>query len=164
MDLRFAPMDEASARAILEWRYAAPLDVYNPDPARLEENVAYFVNPDNRLYRMTDDSGELVAYCSVGADAQVPGGDYQVPALDLGLGLRPDLTGQGRGAGAVCAVLAFAAQAFDPPRFRVSVAAFNTRALRVWEKAGFGPVQRFGRSSDGMPFVILIRGAGAERD
>jgi len=48
---------------------------------------------------------------------------------------------------------------FPPTAFRVTVAEFNKRAQRVWEKAGFRPVQTFQRSGDGIPFVILAREA-----
>jgi ribosomal-protein-alanine N-acetyltransferase len=52
-------------------------------------------------------------------------------------------------------VLDFARRTFGPTEFRVVVAAWNKRALRVWQKAGFLPVQTFARSQDGMTFVIL---------
>jgi RimJ/RimL family protein N-acetyltransferase len=74
--------------------------------------------------------------------------------------MRPDLTGQGLGATFVSAVLRFARQEMARTEFRITVAAFNKRALRVWQKAGFQPVQRFERKFDGMPFVILTMDAG----
>jgi RimJ/RimL family protein N-acetyltransferase len=37
----------------------------------------------------------------------------------------------------------------------VTIAAFNKRARRVWEKNGFQQSQNFIRESDGMEFVIL---------
>jgi len=74
--------------------------------------------------------------------------------------MRPDLTGQGRGLTFVSAVLDFARRTFTPTAFRVTVAEFNKRALRVWEKAGFQPGQTFQRSRDDMPFVVLGREGG----
>ncbi len=159
MGLSFAPMDEDSARVILAWRYEPPYDVYNSDPARFELDVQALVDPENRIYRILDQTDELVALCSVGADAQVPGGDYRAEALDVGLGVRPDLTGQGNGAAYAEAVLDFAHRTCAPRWFRVTVAAFNARALRVWHKLGFREVQRFERQGDGMPFLVLTRAA-----
>lgn len=47
-------------------------------------------------------------------------------------------------------------QRYAPPAFRVTVAAFNQRALSVVQRAGFAPVQTFARLSDGCAFVILV--------
>jgi RimJ/RimL family protein N-acetyltransferase len=73
------------------------------------------------------------------------------------MSVRPDLTGQGRGHTYVSALLNFARRTFAPAAFRVTVAKFNKRALRVWEKAGFRPMQTFRRERDGMAFVVLVR-------
>ena len=151
----FQPMDEASARAVPEWRYDAPYDIYNIASDNVEKEMQLFLDPQNAYHTITDEQGDLVAYCCFGPDGQVPGGDYSAAALDIGLGVRPDLTGQGRGLAYVNAVLDFARRAFPPTAFRVTVAEFNKRAQRVWEKAGFRPVETFQRSGDGMPFVIL---------
>ena len=151
----FQPMDEASARAISEWRYDAPYDIYNIAPDDVEKEMQLFLDPQNAYHTITDEHGDLVAYCCFGPDGQVPGGDYSAAALDIGLGVRPDLTGRGRGLTYVNAVLDFTRCTFPPTAFRVTVAEFNKRALRVWEKAGFRPVQTFQRSGDSMAFVIM---------
>ncbi|MBN1994883.1 MAG: hypothetical protein JW953_19460 [Anaerolineae bacterium] len=50
---------------------------------------------------------------------------------------------------------------YAPPMFRVTVAEFNQRALRVWKKAGFQEVQTFQREGDGLSFVGLVRAGGS---
>jgi ribosomal-protein-alanine N-acetyltransferase len=152
----FAPMDQAHAREILTWRYEAPYDVYNPDPAKYQDWMQAFLDPGNAYHAIADAEGKLVAYCCFGPDARVPGGDYHDEALDIGLGARPDLTGQGHGPTFARAVLEFARATFAPAAFRVTVAEFNQRALRVWEKIGFRPVQTFASSRSDRPFVILV--------
>jgi len=156
-NVTFHPMDETSARTVLGWRYEEPYTLYNTDPSEVEENVQALLNPRNAYYTVTDEEGEIEAYCCFGPDAQVPGGDYSLDALDLGMGVRPDLTGRGRGHTYVSALLNFARRTFAPATFRVTVAEFNKRALRVWEKAGFQPLQTFQRERDGMAFVVLVR-------
>ncbi len=158
MKLDFRAMDEASAQAITRWRYEPPYDVYNVRP----DAVHVFLDPKNAYYRITDGQGQLIAFCCFGPDAQVPGGDYTAAALDIGLGVRPDLTGKGQGLRYVAAVLAFAGRTFAATRWRVTVAKFNRRALRVWEKAGFRPVQTFRRGGAGRAFVVLARDARGE--
>ena len=72
-------------------------------------------------------------------------GLYEVePALDVGLGMRPDLTGRGLGEEFVHAGLRFARETYSPPAFRLTVATFNQRAIRVYERAGFETVETFG--------------------
>jgi RimJ/RimL family protein N-acetyltransferase len=134
-----------AARTILTWRYEGPYAVYNGDPAHLEATALTWAGPDSGCFAARDAGGEVVGFCSFGADARVPGGDYaDARALDVGLGLRPDLTGRGHGLAFVRAVLRFGRRRFRPARFRLTVAAFNQRALRVYERAGFRVTHRFG--------------------
>jgi len=159
MTFTFHPMDEASARSILNWRYQEPYALYNAAPDEIDVGMQAFLDPNNAYYTITDEHGDLVAYCCFGPEAQVPGCDYGPDALDIGMGLRPDLTGQGQGITYVNAVLDFARRTYAPTAFRVTVVEFNARALRVWEKAGFRPVQTFQRERDGRAFVVLVREA-----
>ena len=159
--MAFHPMDETAARAIATWRYEPPYEVYSLDTGDPDELVDCFLDPANAYYYVVDGGGFLAAYCCFGPDARVPGGDYDNPALDVGLGVHPDRTGQGLGHAFVRAVLRFARQEFAPAEFRVTVAEFNERALRVWNAAGFQPVQKFERAPngvpDGMPFLVLTK-------
>jgi ribosomal-protein-alanine N-acetyltransferase len=159
----FRPMDEAGAREILTWHYEPPYDIYNADPEEVEPFVRSLLDPANAYHTITNEGGELVGYCCFGADARVPGGDYGADALDVGLGMRPDLTGQGRGHDFFAAIVDFAQCAFEPRALRVTVAAFNQRAIRVYKKAEFERVQEFQRSGDGVEFVILMTSSDATR-
>jgi len=150
---KFEPMNEANARAVQSWRYEAPYDFYNPT----SDTLAAFLDPLYHYYSVMDERGELIAFRCFGADAQVPGGDYSADALDMGGGLRPDLTGQGLGPRVMNAAIEFARIQFAPRVFRTTVAAFNRRALRACEKVGYEPVQSFIATHNGMPFVVLMR-------
>lgn len=157
MTLVFQPMDETSARAILDWRYDTPYDVYNTDVEEADEYVRSLLDPRNAYYAITDARSNLVGYCCFGPDAHVVGGDYAADALDVGLGMRPDLTGQGHGLHFLTAILDFAGRTFAPQAFRLTVATFNRRALKVYERAGFRTVQTFQREGDDRAFVVLKR-------
>ena len=161
MQFGFRPMSEEDARAILQWRYEAPYSIYNPDPENLEADLKGFLDPRYAYHSIVTAQGELAGYCCFGLDAQVPGGDYTDDALDVGAGLRPDLTGQGLGAGFLTAILDFGGEKFAPAAFRATVAAFNRRALRAWEKLGFQPVETFASRvhPNGLRFVVLMREA-----
>jgi ribosomal-protein-alanine N-acetyltransferase len=155
--LIFKPLSREPAKEILRWRYEPPYDIYNHRSEDAPATLRYLVDPANGFYSLHAAEGELIAFCSFGPDARVPGGDYAEPALDIGLGIRPDLTGQGRGPRIIGEVLAFAAGRFDPPRFRVTIAAFNERARKAWAKEGFVETAQFKRRSDGRKFVMLVR-------
>ena len=151
----FHLIDESNAHTILNWRYEPPYDLYNY--SKEEANQQHILHPQNTFYSIVDENSELVAYCSFGQDGQVTGGDYHDQALDIGMGIRPDLTGRGKGAEYANAVLKFADSLFKPKVFRVTIAAFNKRAIRVWQKLGFEHQQSFERESDGMQFIVLLR-------
>jgi len=155
--LKFAPMDKVSALEITSWRYEAPYDIYNLEADK--DELAYALNPEKCFYTLKDDNGSLVGFCSFALAGQVPGGDYSADALDIGMGIRPDLTGRGYGQRFVSLVLAFAQGEFSPARYRVTIAAFNQRAQKVWLKAVFHFVERFTHAASGREFLIFIRDA-----
>lgn len=153
----FHKMDETNARQIATWQYNPPYDFYNLAASDLEKHVQAFLTPRYHYYTVWNEAGDFIAFRCFGEDAQVPGGDYSQEALDMGGGLRPDLTGKGLGVSVIKAALEFARQNFAPQAFRTTVAAFNKRALRVCEKADYRPVQTFQSIRSGRAFVVLMR-------
>ncbi len=149
----FAPLDTATARLVLAWRYPPPYDFYN---AADTDDTSGLMNPAYHYYAVRDEQGELVAFRCFGEDARVPGGNYTAPALDMGGGLRPHLTGQGLGPLVLRAALVFGRQQFAPPAFRTTVAAWNTRARRACEACGYRETAQF-VSPWKMAFVMLMR-------
>jgi [ribosomal protein S18]-alanine N-acetyltransferase len=144
----FRPMTEADAHVVSTWRYPEPYSAYNGD-ANNPTIIAYLVDPANRIFTAVDESGEVVGFFSFGRDAQVPGGldlveQSDSSTLDIGLGLRPDLTGRGLGLEFLEAGMAFARKTFAPAHFRLAVLSWNERAIRVYERAGFQLVRAFG--------------------
>ena len=157
---KFKPMTEDCARAALIWRYEPPYDFYNHDPAQLETLIQEcYLNPAYHYFAVFDEEDSLIAFRCFGEDARVPGGDYSADALDMGGGLRPDLTGHGLGPQIIRAAMDFARAEFSPRAFRATVAEFNLRAQRACEKVGYVPIQRFIATHSGVSFVIFIRNA-----
>ena len=157
MKISYRIADETSAREFTQWQYESPYDIYNCPPDEVEQAVRYNSDPANNVYAMFDENGQLIGYCSYGVDAQVPGGDYSAAALDIGLMIKPELTGQGLGAEFAREVIHNGISIYGPGKLRVTIAAFNKRAIRVWEKNGFKQVKNFSRNIDGMVFIILTR-------
>ena len=158
----FRQIARSDAEEISRWRYPEPYATYDGDPS----SVAGLLDPRYNYHVVTDPEGELVGYFCFGADATVPAGRrlglYDEGALDVGLGMRPDLTGRGLGPEFVRAGLRFARQVFSPPAFRLTVAAFNRRAIKVYEAAGFEAVRSFG--DRGNEWLLMKRPASTGDD
>jgi ribosomal-protein-alanine N-acetyltransferase len=141
------------AREIAGWRYDEPYSLYDPGPTAVET----LLDPDNAYHAALGTEGELIGYCCFGPDARVPGLEAEEGVLDVGGGLRPDLTGIGLGAGFLRASCELGRELYGPDSFRLVVAAFNRRAQRVaaalgFEQAGF-------HSTPDRDFIVLTRPA-----
>ena len=152
----FQPMDRGRARSVLRWRYDPPYDYYNPLPPQQAEWLPVFCDPKHSYFSLENAALEICAFCCFGGEARVPGGIYADLAVDIGLGVRPDLTGKGRGSEFVALVVAFARARYSPTALRVTVATFNERAKRVWRRAGFRFAERFARELDGHLFEAFV--------
>ena len=150
--MQIVPMTHAYATDIVTWRYPAPYNCYDMTNA----SQALLTSPEGGFYALVE-GGELIGFRSFGEDGQVPGGAYDTSALDTGGGLRPDLTGKGLGREAIGTGLAFGRREFAPAAFRVTVASFNERALRVVRSLGFVSAGSFEALTDGRSFELLIR-------
>ncbi len=154
MSITVTTLDRAAAHEIAHWRYPPPYDVYNIDGEPLA--LAHLLAGASGYYCLREGAA-LVGFCCFGAEARVPGGDYTAPAVDLGLGVRPDLTGRGRGRNYLDAVTEFAERELSPPALRLSVATFNARAIRLYHNAGFREAQRFDALFSQRPFLVMVR-------
>lgn len=150
--VQIVAMTQEYAADIVTWRYAEPYGRYDLVAA----DPGLFTDPANGYVALVDD-GVLIGYRSFGVEGRVPGGSYDDSALDTGGGLRPVLTGLGRGLGrqAIATGLAYGYERFRPAAFRVTVAGFNTRARKVVESLGFVHVATFHATTDGTSFDIL---------
>ena len=149
------PIIEKDARIILSWRYEKPFDFYDLTTDSTDANIENLLAPENHYFSMFDENDIISAFCCFGIDARVGGGNYLANALDIGGGLRPDLTGQGLSSGFFKAMLNLGDQLFEPSAFRTTVAAFNQRALRACEKTGFRRRQSFVKADNKQEFIIL---------
>jgi RimJ/RimL family protein N-acetyltransferase len=161
--LLLRPITADDVGQILTWRYEPPYDIYNMgsgmvDAIELAEAIDYFLRPQYYFQSMLRQPvGELAAFCSFGQDGQVAGGDYSALAIDIGMGVHPQYTGRGLGYTFAGAAIAFALENYNPPRLRVTIAEFNRRAQKVWERHNFAPVQRFRALYSKRPFIIYVR-------
>ena len=167
MYLRFEMLSEEQARSIAGWRYPPPYDFYNADadPDDLQE----LLDRSSPYYAAVDPQDTLVGFFCFKHTARVPAGFAagaydDRDALDVGLGMRPDLTGRGLGGPFLEAGLRFAREVFAPASFRLTVATFNTRAIALYQRAGFQPTRAFMNPTNGdaHEFLAMVRAAAFE--
>ncbi|HHP1040503.1 GNAT family protein [Bacillus thuringiensis] len=136
MDIHKLTIEEA--KKINTWTYEEPYSLYSFSGEKevIEELL------DGTYYGCCDDQGDLIGYFCFGANAQVPGGRDanlygEEDVIDIGLGMKPALTGKGIGKEFFQAGIAFATKEFNAKMFRLSVATFNTRAITLYKNIGF---------------------------
>lgn len=150
--VHIAALTREHALDVCTWAYPAPYDCYDMTGADPDSLLA----PETGMHALLE-GDRLVGFRSYGPDGRVPGWEYDDSALDTGGGLRPELTGHGLGRRAIETGLAFGRERFAPRAFRMTVATFNARALRVVESLGFEQVGRFDAATDGRSFQVLVR-------
>jgi ribosomal-protein-alanine N-acetyltransferase len=153
----FSKMTEPDAREVLAWRYEAPYDFYDAKDEELETDVQVLLSPMNNYMSVRDVDGALVGFYCFGSDAQVPGGEYEDEALDIGCSARPDLLGSGLGASFIAMAIDLLWLFFPGQKtVRTTVAAFNDRAMHVCESAGFVKTQDF-THENGVEFTVWVK-------
>jgi [ribosomal protein S18]-alanine N-acetyltransferase len=141
-------MSQADAEAVSRWRYPEPYSFY--DWTADADDLAELLEPTRRgdAYSAVEDAdGELVGFFSCKPT--------EPDSVEIGLGLRPDLTGRGLGATFVEAGLEHARRRFEPTEFILAVASFNLRAIAVYERAGFARVRAYRHSTNGAEWDFL---------
>ncbi|MEJ8547980.1 GNAT family N-acetyltransferase [Brevibacillus borstelensis] len=152
MNIHLMTMTEA--KEVANWKYPEEYSFYDLEesPETIQELL------DGSYYAVRDKDSQLVGFFCFGLNAQVPEGRKQKlyhgdGVLDIGLGMKPDLTGKGNGFLFVKAGIDFAKQQFNPNHLRLSVAALNGRAINVYKKMGFN--ERASFVSNGTVFIVM---------
>lgn len=154
MELVFKPIIREQAVEYSNWKYEAPYDLYNISDTDRQVEIDGMLKVPNTTFAIVS-GGELIGVRSFGEDGKVRGGSYDEQYQDTGGALRPNLTGKGLGEEVMRAGLAFGREELGFTQFRVTVAAFNQRALTVCKRVEFKEKQRFLRESDQREFLIL---------
>jgi RimJ/RimL family protein N-acetyltransferase len=134
--LRVEPATQELLCQRVEWKYDPPYDFYDDDGLPV-------LNPE-RFDVARDETGAYVGFFYF---------EERCDDLFYGLGLRPDLTGRGLGLDFVRFGIELARERFGDRRIVLDVAAFNVRAAKVYERAGFRVTGRHIR--EGVTFVDM---------
>lgn len=168
--MRATAMTLDLAKDIAGWRYGGEYAMYDFDGS--DELIAKLMG--GGYVACVDEAGALLGYLCFGADARIPTREanaYQGGWLDIGLGLRPELCGRGLGASLVQLGISLCRErgceavrrALDKCEgslcgLRLTVAEFNMRARRLYERMGFAKDAQVCHRMSGMRFIVMTRG------
>ncbi|WP_145038795.1 GNAT family N-acetyltransferase [Paenibacillus sp. Y412MC10] len=159
MTYHITAMTEAFADQIMSWNYEPPYDFY--DSGQDEEFRRELL--ECSYYAILDDEQQLIGFCCTGSSAQIPIAiplrAYDEDLLDIGLGMKPELTGKGLGHKFLSCVLASMGELHQRKSFRLTVARFNERAIRLYAKLGFSEAATFDKG--GTSFMTMVKKPGA---
>lgn len=148
-------MNKEFAMEILSWRYDKPYDFYNNNVT--EEGLQELL--DGSYSALVDENGNLTGFFCTGTSAQVPKGNevgvYDGNWIDIGLGMNPILTGKGYGSTFFSKVLELVRKEKKELPLRLTVAAFNERAIHLYEKLGFKKESEF--SAGSTKFITMVQ-------
>ncbi|MCT4781984.1 MULTISPECIES: GNAT family N-acetyltransferase [Exiguobacterium] len=148
MTYHFSILTQSQAETIAyTWHYDGAYAFYDLEADA--DDLAEFLDANQRgqsVFAITSDS-ELIGFVSIS----------QTDALtvDIGLGMRPDLTGNGNGRAFLISILDFIETTYAPRRITLAVAAFNERALRLYEACGFRQSGAFQQPTNGSVYDFV---------
>lgn len=161
MNFNTQPMDPTTAAEIAGWKYEQPYDFY--DMGGPEESDCELLN--GSYWVVVSRDGEVIGFYCIGESAQVPAGQkcgaYQAyqggddDVMDLGIGVRPDLTGRGLGSRFLARVLREVTEHHPTATIRLTVATFNQRAIKLYQRFGFRVGTEF--EQNGTTFQTMTR-------
>ena len=146
-DYFFKLMTDEDAREISHWHYEPPYDFY--DATSDQDDLQELLDSERRgdaYFSVFDESGAIVGFFQFEREGKT---------VDVGLGMRPNLTGKGLGTEFLLAGLEFARERFSPEGFTLSVTTFNERAIRVYERAGFSRGHEYLHHTNGGEYLFL---------
>ena len=145
MNFSLRPMAADDVEVMRTWHYPEPYQTYDldADPGDIDLILAEIVTGERQFVVVDPDEEGLCGFFRFVVLEDV---------VEIGLGLRPDLTGRGAGASFVETGLAFARARWSPSTFALDVFPWNERAIKAYERAGFarGDVytRRFGGGTE----------------
>lgn len=134
MNFKFKIPTKSDVQDILTWEYDGIYSFYNNniDKEKIKW-IESFIDSDNN-FSIYNENNELIGNCSF---------YYIDEFLCVGVQMRPDITGKGFGTEFVKSIINFGKQKYNLNYIDLTVAKFNNRAIKVYEKLGFKVVEEF---------------------
>ncbi len=154
-EFKAVPITRAYAKEYLSWQYEPPYDFYTIAPKYWEREMGEIFQPapEDSYYAVLRD-GKMAGYFEL---------HHREETVEIGVALRPELTGKGYGRAFLACVLEQAWARYQPQKFALRVAAWNERAQRLYRAAGFRETGRAIRQANGKDtqFILMQMPAAA---
>lgn len=142
------------AQKIANWEYKPPYDIYNMSGK--EEAVEKILSNDYYKYSYKN---ILIGYFCFGNAAKVFNNKENIykdeDYLDIGIGLNPQFCNSGRGYNFFSKAIKAGNELYEQKKFRLTVAQFNKRAIKVYKKYGFRENNSFEAKQDNKTVQFL---------
>jgi ribosomal-protein-alanine N-acetyltransferase len=129
MNYKIRAMSLSDAQAIADWQYEGIYSFY--DTKADKQDYEELMNPATwgiKYYSAKNDQGTLVGYYIFTKKEEY---------IEMGLAMSPEQVGKGEGAKFILAGLEFIMNRYPERKIILSVASFNKRAIKVYERVGF---------------------------
>jgi ribosomal-protein-alanine N-acetyltransferase len=148
LKLEFGKLTQKNAVIIAdEWKYPGIYSFY--DMTADEDDYNELIDPDMRgeTYFEVLSGCELIGFLTLNISENV---------ADIGIGMRPDLTGRGLGTEFMSSCLNFITKKHrNVKAITLSVACFNIRAIKVYKKLDFKEEYHFDQQTNGGNFKFV---------
>jgi [ribosomal protein S18]-alanine N-acetyltransferase len=141
-------MEQNEAEEISKWEYEGEYAFYNMenDVEDLEELLSEEARSD-AYYSVFSNNNQLIGFFSFLVSGK---------EVELGLGMNPMLTGKGKGLEFTNMGINYIVnKEKDIQKILLSVAAFNKRAIKVYERVGFQKVNSFMQKTNGSEYKFI---------
>ncbi|WP_125605877.1 GNAT family N-acetyltransferase [Lapidilactobacillus bayanensis] len=155
MQLTISQLTQANALEIADdWHYQGQYAFYNmsEDPEDYDELTTPELRQDQYFQVLNSQQKLIGFFCLMDIETSID-------TYEIGLGLRPDLTGQGNGQEFLTAILQFVLRTKKPQKLILDVAEFNTRAQKLYANNGFTIEAKHQQATnhDIYPFVTMSK-------
>lgn len=146
MKLEFRVPTKSDVDDILTWKYDGKYSFYDNDIQKEKmEWIESFIDSDDN-FSIYNDNNKLVGNCSF---------YYIEEFFCVGLQMRPELTGKGFGVEFAKSIVDFGREKYKFNYIDLTVAKFNNRAIKVYEKLGFKVIEEFINTIRGNDYDFL---------
>ncbi len=147
MKLEFRIPVKSDIEDILTWKYDGIYSFYDNSIQKEKiEWIESFIDSDDN-FSIYNEQNELVGNCSF---------YYIEEFFCLGVQMKPELTGKGFGTEFVRAIINFGKKKYNLSYIDLTVAKFNKRAIKVYEKVGFKIIEEIVNTIRGNDYDFLI--------